>query len=78
MSTVDEIEEAIDRLPEDSRWKPAQRLNARLWDTWDEEIESDARAGLLDDLISEVESDIAVGRLKPLKSSTTPSLMSDN
>ena len=29
---MDEIEEAIDRPPEDSRWKLAQRLNARLWD----------------------------------------------
>ena len=42
MSTVDEIEAAIDGLPEDSRWKLAQRLNARLWDAWDEETESDA------------------------------------
>ena len=30
MSTVDEIEEAIDRLPENSRWKQPQRFNARL------------------------------------------------
>ncbi len=59
MSTVEEIEAAIERLPEECRWELAQRLNARLWDAWDGKIEADARAGRIDDLLAEVESDIA-------------------
>ncbi len=66
MSTVEEIEAAIEKLTEDAQWELAHRLDARLWDAWDEEIKVDAEAGRFDHLVAEVESDIVNDRLKPL------------
>ena len=66
MITVEEIEAAIEKLPEDAQRELAHRLDARIWDAWDEEIKADAEAGRLDPLLAEVESDIAHGRVKPL------------
>ncbi len=66
MSTVEEIEAAIEKLPQDAQRELAHRLDVRLWDAWDAEIESDAEAGRLDHLVADVESDIANGRIKPL------------
>ena len=50
----------------DAQRELAHRLDARIWDAWDEEIKADAEAGRLDPLLAEVESDIANGRVKPL------------
>ena len=66
VSTVQDIESAIEQLPADQRWALLQRLQDRLWEDWDRQIESDYKAGRLDGLLSEVESDIAAGRVKPL------------
>ena len=66
MITVEEIEAAIEKLPQDAQRELAHRLDTRLWDAWDEEIKADAEAGRLDHLLAEVETDIANGRVKPL------------
>jgi hypothetical protein len=66
MRSVQEIESAIDGLPADERWGLLQRLQERLWEDWDRQIEDDHRAGRLDGILAEVESDIAAGRVKPL------------
>ncbi len=66
MSTVEEIEAAIEKLPENAQRELAHRLDTRLWDVWDGEIKADAEAGLLDHLVPEVEADIANGLVKPL------------
>ena len=63
MSTVDKIESEIKQLPADAQWELVQRLNSRLWNAWDRQIEADAKAGRLDHLIAEVESDIAASRV---------------
>jgi hypothetical protein len=66
MSTVAEIEAAINNLP------PADFAQIRDWllerDNllWDKQIEEDAATGRLDHVITEIESDIATGRVKPL------------
>lgn len=66
MSTVHEIETAIERLPAEERWSLLHRFSDRMWDDWDAQIESDYRAGRLDSLIAGVREDIAAGRTKPM------------
>ncbi len=66
MSTIQEIESAIEQLPPEQKWDLFHRLQDRLWEEWDRQIEADAAAGRLDHLIVEAETDIAAGRVKPL------------
>lgn len=66
MSTVHEIETAIDQLPADEKWSLLHRFSDRMWDEWDAKIESDFKAGRLDALIAEVREDIAGGSIRPM------------
>ncbi len=66
MSTILEIESAIEQLPPGDKWSLIHRLRDALWQDWDKQIEADAAAGRLDQLVQEVEADIAAGRVKPL------------
>lgn len=66
MSTVTEIESAIQQLPAAEKWKLLQRFHDTLWNEWDRRIEEDSATGRLDHLVQEVEADIAAGRVKPL------------
>jgi hypothetical protein len=66
MSTVNEIELAIQQLPPKEKWNLLHRFHDTLWNEWDRQIETDAAAGRLDHLVQEVEADIAAGRVKPL------------
>jgi mRNA-degrading endonuclease RelE of RelBE toxin-antitoxin system len=66
MSTVAEIESAIEKLdPKEIRrvgdW--LDELHERLFD---ERIEADAKAGKLDKLMEEAKQDYLAGRCKPL------------
>jgi hypothetical protein len=66
MSTVAEIEQAIEKLdPKEIRrvgdW--LDELRERLFD---ERIEADAKAGKLDKLMEEAKQDYLAGRCKPL------------
>ncbi len=66
MSTVQEIEAAINLLP------PEEFARVRNWlldqdnQLWDKQIEEDSAAGRHDHLVKEIEGDIAAGRTKPL------------
>ena len=66
MSTVPEIQDAIEKL------SPAEKLELEKWfaeiqaDAWDEQIEKDIKAGRLDHLFAQAEADIAAGRTRPL------------
>ena len=66
MSTVKEIESAIQQLPANEKWNLLHRFHGTLWNEWDRQIETDSAAGRLDHLVQEVEADIAAGRVKPL------------
>ncbi len=66
MSTVLEIESAIEQLPPSDKWTLIHRLHDALWQDWDKQIETDAAAGRLDHFVQEVEADIAAGQVKPL------------
>lgn len=63
---MSEIQGAITRLPASERWRLARWFEEELEEAWDAQIEEDAKAGRLDDLIARAEADIAAGRVKPL------------
>ena len=48
MSTIEEIEAAIERLPRDQFFTLLTWLRNRVADDWDREIEADMKAGQLD------------------------------
>jgi hypothetical protein len=48
MSNLQQIEEAIDKLPRDEAFQLGAWLERRLNDQWDDQIESDVAAGRLD------------------------------
>jgi len=66
MSTVAEIEAAINKLPPEDFAQLRDWLLERDNLLWDKQIEVDAAAGRLDHVVKEIESDIAAGRVKPL------------
>jgi len=66
MSTVAEIEAAINQLHPEDFAQLRDWLLERDNLLWDKQIEEDAAAGRLDHLVKEVESDIAADRFKLL------------
>lgn len=67
MSTVEEIERAIERLPTDEFWALTDRLVVLREAQWDREMKADARAGApLDRLAEEASREYEQGRTRPL------------
>ena len=66
MSTVAEIENALQTLPLDDAWKVADWLQHYLDEKWDKQIDADIAAGRLDKLADKALEDYHVGRVKPL------------
>ena len=66
MTTLEEIESAIRKLPSEEQYRLAQRIQDVLSDAWDRQIEEDSEAGRLDQILTEVEDDIVARRTKPL------------
>jgi hypothetical protein len=53
MSTVMEIEKAIEELPNQELFELTRWISSRFSDAWDRQIEEDICAGRLDDLAAE-------------------------
>ena len=53
MSTVMEIEKAIEKLPTDELFELTHWISSRFSDAWDRQIEVDIRSGRLDDVAAE-------------------------
>jgi len=66
MSTVAEIENAIQKLPPDEVWKVGDWFDEFREQLFDQRIEADAKAGKLDKLMEEAKQDYLTGRCKPL------------
>lgn len=66
MTTSQDIEAALHRLPTEERWNLLQRFSEELWSDWDGQIETDLSAGKLDGLLAEARADIALGRTRSL------------
>jgi len=65
MTTVQEIETAIDRLPRDQFYELITWIKGRFEDAWDRQIEEDVKSGKLDKLAKEALVDYRTGRTKP-------------
>ena len=65
MSTVAEIENALQTLPVDDAWKVADWLQQYLDEKWDKQIDADIAAGRLDKLAGKSLDDYRAGRVKP-------------
>ncbi len=66
MDRVEEIQEAIESLPQEEYRRLREWFTERDWEEWDKEIEADSKAGKLDFLIKEALEDKAKGKLKEL------------
>jgi hypothetical protein len=66
MSTVVEIEKALQKLPVEDARKVAGWLQHYLDETWDKQIDGDIADGRLEKLWEKAKTDIAAGRVKPL------------
>lgn len=66
MGRVEEIQEAIESLPQEEYTRLREWFTERDWEEWDRKIEADSKAGKLDFLIKEALEDKANGRLKEL------------
>ncbi len=65
MSTVEEIESAIENLKEDEVTRLAKWLDAKMADAWDRAITRDAECGKLDFLFDEAKAGRETGTLHP-------------
>ena len=65
MSTVQEIERAIERLPREEAFLLADWISSRISKEWDQEIEEDIKAGRLDVLAQQSVSEFRAGRTTP-------------
>ena len=66
MTTSQELEAALHRLPTEERWNLLHRFSEELWSDWDGQIETDLSAGKLDGLLAEARADIAGGGTRSL------------
>ena len=66
MSKIDEIEVAIDALPEKEYIRLRKWFSERDWKRWDKQIKANSKAGKLDFLIKEAFHAKAKGKLKAL------------
>ena len=65
MSTVQEIKQAVRKLPLSKRLKVVKWVTAFDNDEWDKEISKDASSGKLDFLVREGKEALKKGRLQP-------------
>ncbi|MFV1976740.1 MAG: hypothetical protein ACC651_13400 [Candidatus Scalindua sp.] len=66
MSTISEIKEAIETLPEEDYIQLRQWFSEKDWEKWDRQILSDSEAGKLEFLIKEAIEEKSKGKLKEL------------
>lgn len=56
MSTVEEIQSAIQSLPHDEYMQLIIWIHQKDWNEWDKQIEEDSNSGKLDFLLAEAEA----------------------
>jgi hypothetical protein len=65
MSTVEQIEAAIEKLPREEFFRLRDWMRDRFDEAWDRQIEEDIRAGRLDRLAQEAIAEHRAGKTLP-------------
>ncbi len=73
MSTIEEIEAAIERLPRDQLFRLIARLRNKFEDEWDRKIEEDVKSGRLDQFAGEALAEYRAGKTRPFPPCEEPS-----
>ena len=66
MGRIEEIQSAIESLPQDEFRRLRDWFTEKDWEEWDKEIEADSKSGKLDFLVREAFEDKEKGKLKEL------------
>jgi|OpeIllAssembly_1097287.scaffolds.fasta_scaffold980137_3 hypothetical protein len=66
MTTVEQIKDAIRKLPANERQRIAEWIDDAQDEAWDSRIAADAKAGALDEILKEVDRDIDSGLLRSM------------
>ena len=66
MSTVQQIKDAIEHLPQDDFSNIRDWIAERDWNLWDSQIEQDSQSGKLDFLFEEARREKETGETRPL------------
>ncbi len=66
MTTVQEIEQAIEQLPGDQFSELHDWIVEKDWEKWDKQIDRDSAAGKCDFLVDEALGDAKSGNTRPL------------
>lgn len=66
MSTVQEIEKAIQQLPREEIFRLREVIQHRFDDEWDRQFADDAKSGLLDEIAEAALSEHRAGKSTPL------------
>jgi hypothetical protein len=64
MTKVEKIERAIEQLSKSEFMQLRDWILERDWQSWDAQIERDANAGKLDELVGESQEDYRAGRTR--------------
>jgi hypothetical protein len=72
MTTIQEIETAIDKLPRGQLFELVEWIRARFADAWDRQIDDDLRAGKLDEMAREAVAEYRAGRTTPFPPDEEP------
>ena len=65
MSTVEQIEEAIQKLPREEFFRLRDWMRDRFDDEWDKQIEEDVRSGRLDRVAQDALAEYRAGKTTP-------------
>ena len=65
MSTLEQIEAAIEKLPREDFFRLHEWIRDRFDDAWDKQIEEDARSGRLDSITREALAEYRSGQSRP-------------
>ncbi len=66
VTTINEIQSAIESLPREEYARLVGWIRERDWEAWDKQLAQDASSGKLDFLVDEATAEKKQGKLRPL------------
>ena len=66
MGTLEEIKQAIEKLPREEFFELARRLSLRYPELWQEQVARDAESGKFVAVFAEIDDELKRGEVRPL------------